>query len=133
MCDDWHVDGVELDESELLSVHENIVKIYNDLKTHRGDNTDTENSIMKDELSMPPIVNIIDQLTALIKLFTPSSHVKIEMSGEFNESESGSAVSTTCLSSIHDVVAQEHRVEEGIQLKQLEIAEILHLTEKVCV
>lgn len=87
---------------------------------------------MNDPTFTPPIISLIDQLTAIVKLFDQD---------DSNDNASITDSSVSCDSN-HDkkrhsedmlssALLQTQNDEKGMQMKQLEIAEILQLTEKV--
>ena len=124
------LDGIQIDDSELSGIDEMISKTCDDLKIIYGDVSDDVMDMQKivfmnsESSYAPPIVNIIDQLTNIIKLL-PKSNACEENINVCNSEGDGDSPS------LHNVVILEQRTEEGIERKQLEISNILLLTEKV--
>jgi hypothetical protein len=110
-------EGTVLEEDDLHAIQVNIQKIYEEIRSQSANADDQEeNAEVMDEDLVPPIILLIDKLTTFQRLI--------------NSSNTSSRSSESSSSAIQRAVIQEHRVEEGIQSKQLEIAQILTLTEK---
>lgn len=140
---------VILNDDELLSIQENIHKMYKDIQNiifhddqsksldnvEPKSNNTTEDLVNDDIIDidnldlefMPPIVSLIEQINKLKSLFASQileKQTKLLMGTNNDESIDNDDL-------IQDAVANEAMVEQGIHLKQQEIAQMLELTTKV--